>query len=371
MIIATRNGGDRALRMFETQNFIPAPGEAVAIGSGDVRVPALQVASVACAVRLLSEELASLVMRVYQGDGQQRTPLYEHPLAHLFQEPAEGWTSFDLWADTVAATELERNAFLWKVIVKGRVEELYPISPDFCRVRRVKGTNRKVIEAWINGARTDVTENVVHVRGWSPGGGAEGVAAPDLHRRSLRTAAAYEEYRGSYFERMGMPGLVLEIPGKPSPDDRKEIVREWVRKHGGPTRSGGVGLSWGGMKVNPLGFNLKEAQAAELAEAIARDVARAWRIYPADLLHAAAAGSPRTPESTADLFFRFSLLPRARRIERALYADVHLFGQERARPRPYPRFDPSEFLRGDISTTANVIHMLVQDGVLTKNEGAR
>jgi hypothetical protein len=100
---------------------------------------------------------------------------------------------------------------------------------------------------------------------------------------------------------------------------------------------------------------------------VALDVARAWRIYPPDLLHAAIGRRPLpvSAEVWADLFLRFSMLARFRRVERAISADRDIFPD----PRQYARFDVDELLRGDITTIASMIHELVQVGVMNPNEG--
>jgi HK97 family phage portal protein len=369
VILATHNGGDRELRMFEiVGNFVPRPGSAEAIWGGSIRTPALRIAAFACAARLVSEELASMVMRVYEGPAQERAPVYAAPEAQLLQEPAEGWSSFDFWSDVSASLELERNAFIWKVLDKRqtRALEWYPLDPAFFRVRREKGTNRKIVEAWIEGKRTDVTNQVIHLRGWSPNAGAEGLAVGEQHAATLRTAAAYEDYRGRWFENDGAPSLVLEVPGAPDKTQRREILEAWTKRH--QRQPNRVGLAWNGMKVTPIQkASLQEAQASEVADQIARDDARIQRIYPSELLHVSIAGTrpPQSAELWTDLFWRFSLLPRVRRIERAIAVDRTVFPD----PARYPRFDPTEFVRGDITTTANLVHMLVQVGVLTKNEG--
>lgn len=368
MILATRSDGDRELRMFElVGSFVPSPGTGEASWGGSVRTPALQIAAISCAVRLLSEEIASCVLRVYEGDAQERRPVLDAPQAATFQRPADGWTSFDVWSDIVASIELEKHAFLWKVVTGRGLQEIYPVDPACFRVRREKGTNRKIVEAWMNGRKEEVTEQVIHIRGWSPNAGPEGMATPDMHRQMIRTAAAYEEYRGAYFENDGTPGLVIEHPGKPDRQQRKDVLEAWITRHARPRNAGRVGIAWDGMKVTPLSNNLRDSQAAEVADVIVRDVARAWRIFPPELLHVSIQGeqAAKSAESWSDIFFRFSLLPRLRRIERAIAADLDAFPD----PSLYPRFDVTEFVRGDVATTATLVHELVQVGVLTKNEG--
>lgn len=364
MILRTPHG-NRELRLFELSSVIPHPGSSDAIvrGLGNYP-PELMVPAVGCAVRLVSETIASFVMRVYTGDASQRRPLLDAPQAVLFQEPAEGWTSFDLWSDTISAGELGSAAFLWKTRTKQGVEELYPIDPDYVRVRRAKGGGKEIV-ARVEGRLQDITHDVVYIRGWAPQPALEGVPPIELHRPALRTASSYEEYRGRYFDQGGMPGIVLEHPGNPDRTQRRDIVQGWMRRHSGPRNAGRPGITWGGVKVQQLSPNLKDAQAAELSDALCRDVARMFRIYPSELLHAVVTGKVLGVEQWADLFMRFSLLPRMRRIERAIAADRDVF-PDRSR---YPRFDPSEFLRGDLATIATLVHNLVQVGVITKNEG--
>jgi hypothetical protein len=181
------------------------------------------------------------------------------------------------------------------------------------------------------------------------------VSTPERTRSSLRTAIAYEEFRGDFFENDGAPSLILTVDGKPTREQRREYLESWTRRH---RRKHRVGLAWNGMKVDSISSNLQEAQASEVADAIVRDVARICRIYPAELLHVSVQGTrpPASAELWADLLFRFTLLPRMRRIERALAADVDLFPDKSL----YPRFDVSEFVRGDIATTGNLVHELVQ-----------
>ena len=370
MILATRSG-DTVARLFETSGFVPRPGSPDAVQYGPLRVPQLQIAAFACGVRLLSETIGGLVLRVYEGDANERRPVLDDPRARLFQYPGEDIDSFDAWCDLVTSIELDKHGFLWKTKAKTKagtqVVELYPVEPDHFRVTFEKGTRFKKVEARVNGVVRDVTADVIHVRAWSPRPSAEGVSTQQLHQTSLRTASSYEEYKGRYFDNDSIPGVVLEHPGRPTPTQRRQILESWSARHAGPRRQGRPGLLWGGMKLNVPTRTLKDAQASELADAIARDVARMLRIYPAELLHVSIQGSgaPKTAELWSDLFWRFSLFPRVRRIERAISHDTDLFPDRRR----YCRFDASDLIRGDVATTASVVHMLVQVGVLTKNEG--
>jgi HK97 family phage portal protein len=364
VILKAAGGGNREVRMFEAAGFIPRPGTQDAVWSGAMKTRELGIASVAACVRLASEEIGGFVMRTYTGDGQMnRQPKYDTDQARLFQEPGEGWNSFDLWSDTIATLDLEENAFLWKSKVRGKVVELFPLDPTFISVTRKDGV--KKIEARINGHMKDVTSNVIHIRAWAPSPSVNGVSTVEMHRPGLKVASGYDTYRGRYLDNNGSPGIVLEVPGSPDKAKRSEMLDAWWKRHGGALNAGKPGIVWGGMKVNQINPNLRDSQAAEIADTIVRDIGRMFRIYPLELLHGEIKGTPRSAESTSDIFVRFSCLHRMRRVERALAADRDLFPD----PKLYPRFDVSELLRADFATAATVAHALIQVGAATKNEG--
>jgi HK97 family phage portal protein len=321
--------------------------------------------AVAAAVRLVSETIGSLVMRVYQGDASKRQPLPDAPQAALLQDGAADYcTSLDLWSDVATQVELCGNALIWKGrVAGGRVAELWSFPADLARIY-VDSSGRKVVEVRIDGKTEDITSDVIHVRGWSPIVNVSGAATPALHSRTLSGAIALEEFRGRYFESDATPSIVLTHPGEKTREQRNDARQSWAARHQGPFGER-VGLAWGGWGVQQLQASLEEAQLAELTNADALQIARMFRIYPPALLAAGADDTLPAAELVSDLFWRFTLLSRVRRIERAVSADREVFPDR----TQYARFDPAELLRGDIATTASKLHSLRQDGMVTPNEG--
>jgi HK97 family phage portal protein len=366
VILATPHG-NRLARAAGGSISPPPPGSPEAgYGSGTGRRSRqLAVAAVGAAVRLVSETMGSFIMRVYEGDGHQRQPVMDSRTAALFQDPSEGGSSFDLWADVAVSLELERHAFLWKVMDGRTVVELIPMDPGLFRVSRTRVTDPKRIEAYIDGRREDVTGQVIHIRSWAAVPGIEGVSTLDMHRTTFEAAGELDEYRGRYFRNDATPGIVLVHPGKPNLTQRRELLSSWMRRHGGPRNAGRPGITWGGIDIKQLGASMRDAQAAEQAEAVARDVARAFRIYPADLIAAVLRNSvPTSAEIISDLFLRFSMLGRMRRIERGISADRDLFPDRST----YARFDAWDFVRSDFQTLAGVARDGLQVGFYSQNE---
>lgn len=316
-------------------------------------------------MRLISESMGSFVMRVYEGDASQRQPRLDSSQAALLQDGAADYaTSFDLWSDVAASVELCGNGFIWKGRQRrgGAVTELYAFPAENTCVY-VTDAGKKVVEASSGGEKYDITRDVIHVRGWSPIAAVSGVSTPTEHRQTIRGSYALEQFRGRYFDSDATPNIVLEHPGMLKPDERADLRASWNARHGGPNGDK-TGVLWAGMTARQLNSTLQESQMAELVTADVLQVARMFRIYPPSLL-SAAIESPLPPaEVLSDHFWRFTLMPRARRIERALSADREVFPDRSV----YARFDASELVRGDIATTASKIHQLTQVGVVTKNE---
>jgi HK97 family phage portal protein len=365
VIIATRGGQNRELRFGELGAFIPPPGSRVALeGGGFGYGGELSIPAVASAIRLIAESVGSFVLRVFEGDAEQRRPVANAPQAALFQDPAEESTSFNLWEDVATSVETSGNAFIWKVMVGGRVAELMSVPAEYCRVFRRKPGGPKVIEARIGAETRDITANVIHVRGWSPVQNASGRSTIDLHSRVLHGMVTLEEFRGRFFDADSTPNLVITHPGNPTKEQRSDFREAWNARHRGPDGEK-MGLLWGGASVQQLTSTLKDAQAAEMSASDVKDVARMFRIFPAVLLTAETEARLPDAEVVGDLFYRFTLMPRLRRIERAISSDRDVFPDARR----YAHFDVSEIVRGNITTSSGKVHMLKQVGVMTANEG--
>jgi HK97 family phage portal protein len=371
VILATREGRAAITaerRAADWSGLAPSRSSVGSLGMAGVPFGAA-IPAVACAVRLVSETIATFPLRVYTGSATERQPVWDAWQADLFQDPdpSTSLSSFEFWEDVVTSIELFRGGFVYKHIARGRVQALQILDPDYVAV--IEHRDKSVtIWAWVNGQREDITSRVVHVRGWAPvPAAAEGIGTTQLHRDSIRGAQDYEAYRGRYFANDATPGLILTHPGQPTKEQRVDLLRAWMQRHQGPDKRSLPGMLWGGMTAQQMQTSMKDSQGTELADAIVRDVAREFRIYPAALLHAAVdsnAGLTST-EMTANMFLRFSLRGRLQRIARAFAADRDLFPDRRY----YPRFDTGEFQLGDIQTMADRAHKLVQVGLMTPNEG--
>lgn len=326
----------------------------------------LALAAVAGAVRLISETIGSFVMRVYTGDAEKRRPVPDADQAGLLQNGAVNYcTSIDMWSDIVTSIELWEHGLIYK----GRdsrskkPRELYAFPPEYVCIY-VDENGNKIIEARTGSKVEDITNDVIHVKGWSPVVGVTGQSALTRHATMLNGQMALQEFRGRFFDNDATPNLLLSHPGSPGIDQRRELRDSWQGTHGGPNGAK-TGFLWGGITAQQLSSTLEQSQVEQLLSLDVMDVARIFSIYPRELLIADPAARLPDAENVSHLFHSITLLSRMRRIERAVSGDREIFPD----PSVYCSFDSANFTRGSVAVTAAMVHQLVQVGVMTPNEG--
>ena len=365
MILATRGRnvelrewGNGAWRVPISRNAGVLASSGQLVGIDD----ALGLPAMAAAFRIPSELIACMPLRVWR-QGQPPARVDSSWQARLLDQPSLDCSSFDVWSDTVAAIDTTGNAFLERVSYQGEVIELRPIDPEFVQVV-VGRTGAKRIQARTVEGVEDITERVIHIRGWRPRPGHEGYAVPAMHKDAIGAALGLQDFEGRFFRNDATPGVVLKVPGRPTTDQRRELRESWEQRHSGSRKAHGVGVIWGGTEIEVLGRSPAEAQAVEAQAHNVRQAGRMQRVHPS-LLGDPASTRAASVEQDAAYLERFSLMPRMRRIEEALRHDAAIFGGTDL----FPRFDTSALTRADQRTLAEVWHKLRQAGLVTANEG--
>lgn len=324
---------------------------------------AVSLSTVAAAIRQPSVLIAGLPLDVYDvtPDRRERTLASGKWQNGLLDYPDENRSGFDFWSDVSTHIDGCGNAVMFKIRERGRVSHLILLDP-----RRIK------LDVDERGVRTfyyqrpggptvefDASQ-VLHIRGWDDSGRPWARSPIERHRDALGKGTSRSAMEDKFLANDARPGVIIKMPGRPTREQVMEFLDLWNAQHrGNPGRAAVVG---GGVDVETLPVSLRDAQFVESMEFGVTEVARIFD-WPADLLER------QTERPIAEVLTwatRIHLIPRMNRIQDALAADRDLFGPG-SKFRPY--FDPSEFLRGDFKTMAEVFHQLKQGGIMTANEG--
>lgn len=374
--------GDVELRdLFSGVDRIPRPGETSGAWSFSGRTVNFESASglpaVMDCIRIISETAASLPLEVFQNiDGKDTAAdRYSDQQILLGREPNEHATAFQVWAHTFGAMLGFGNAFIVKSKDgAGKVVALYPLDPSRVTPRVESG---ELIFYVRNGDQPNdpkgtrlTRDDILHVPGLLLGDPYIGVSPISVHRHSLGTALAQQEYAGRFYANDGTPGGVISVQGQLTKEKREEIREAWESRHRGSTAAHRVAVLTGGATFDTVGgANLKEAQYIEGQESSVREICRAFGV-PANWLDATAFHTTSTPEEDMSRFV-LRLTPWLRRLEAALESDKDLFPDADLIPgesAPCVRFDTNHLARANQQSRFTAYTAARQGGWMSANE---
>lgn len=367
MILATRSG-DREIREWGTHNTLTAPshgGFAVA-ASGEIvdDASATGLPAVGRAIRLVAGLIGTISICVYEGRKGDKRERDDSPQAVLLRAPVLGASDYDWRYDVASSLEITENAFLLKLKDNaGRVAELHHIPSD-CVDGRIDGrTGQKMFDIVVaNGRRmTLTTDDVLHIRGQTLGGGPFGVSRIRQHRDPLGSMLAAQRFEGSYFRNSARPDVLFVFPEKITAAQAKEYGEDVVNKFGGARNAGKPFPIGGGMTVETIPINLQDAQFIEARSLGVEDVGR---IMDVEGVLLGATGQEQQDTDAFDRFLALQMPPRFARIVRALKADPDVFPTGPL----YPEFDVDALMFASPTTKSAVQHQQIQAGTLLPDE---
>ncbi len=361
------------------QNTSQPPSWAQVSGyAGAARVPVtldtmISIPSVSAAIRLLAETISMLPLNVYRGRNADKLLADQTWQYRLLAElPGMGdFTPADLVSDIVSCIEWEGNAFLKKVKVASSVDRmpeviaLLVIDPTRVDVKRQGGEKVFVIreqdERGSYREKTYTQGEILHIRGWTPGGSDRGYAPMWMNREKISAILAQQIFQGKFFGQGMLKPFGLELAGGIKDPERFE---QSIQAQTGLQAAGRPFVAQDGAKIVNTGMTLRESQFVEGDRQNMIQVAHMFRIPPSFLVPDAAGSNAQTFEQDNLRFYTLGVAPRLRRIEMALFSDPDLFPQRII----YPEFDVTKLIRTDAKTQAEVEHFQVQDGTRMRDE---
>lgn len=249
----------------------------------------LRFSAVLACVRVISEDVASLPLPVYRrltGGGKERSP--RHPLYSILHDsPNPEMTSFTFRETLMLHLLLWGNAYAEKVMVNGRVAQLWPITPSRVSVQRNLRT--KELEYMISPPDSQervvmTASQIMHVRGLSMNG-ITGMSPIAVARDAIGLGLAGQEFAGGFFNRGMRPSMVLEHPGVLSEEAVTRLRMSVEESYGGLSNAQRAMILEEGMSVKTVGMPLEDAQFIEQRKLQVEEIARIFRVQPHKIGH--------------------------------------------------------------------------------------
>lgn len=325
----------------------------------------MQIAAVFACVRVLSESIAQLPLKLMQEDGRNREPAKSHPLYRMLNFlPNPEMTSAEFRLTMMGHLALWGNAYAQIVFDRaGRRRELWPLRPDRMTVVRAQDGQRLYRYQTAKGTEDFEWPEIMHLRGGSLDG-MVGYSPVALVRRTFEMKSRMDDYGAAFWENDARPGMVLKHPKTLSDKARSNILDSWEDRHRGPAKTNRPALLEEGLDIVSVGIPQTDAQFLESQKFTRSEIAAIFRVPPhmiGDLDRATFSNI----EEQAQEFVDYTLAPWIVIWQQAIKRDL-LWSWEQ--DRYYAHFAVQALLRGKHTDRAQFYHTMQQVGAMSPND---
>lgn len=332
---------------------------------------AMQATAVMACVRVISQDVAKLPVRVYQRVGRKKVDLDDHPLALIFRKP-NSWQTWLEFAEMMeAALQLRGNAMAAVLRDgRGRPVGMLPMHPD--RVFLYEGPNGAV---FYNYSRFGLHETAVfssfpqmipaddvfHLR-WMPGlNSLIGMSRIAYAREAIGYSLSLEMHGANISGQGARPSGVLQTDKKLSKDTADRLATRWQALHSGVANSGKTAVLEDGLKWQALTMTSVDMEYIASRKFQVLEICRIFGVAPAKI--AVTDGTTmRNIEEVNLSHLTETIHPELVRWEQKFQAFFDL------PPDIAIEFDTSEMLRANLVSRTNAARVLVMSGLATPND---
>lgn len=293
---------------------------------------ALCHADVYASIRALADGVASLPLRTYKGNGDQRKLITSSLAAKLLAAPAPGVTTQALLGTTVAHLNGWGNAYWAKYRSTGssQIVQLQPIHPSRVTVTRdAAGEPVFDVRAGRGSSFAGMLtrRDLIHFKALSFDG-LVGASPLRQCREAIGLGIATEEYAASYWSNSAHPSGILKSADMLTPEAQERLRAGWESMHQGNSQAGRVAVLEAGMEWQAIGIPMGDSQFVEQRKLSTSTIARVFSIPPWKIGGSSGDSMKYSTVEGDDLAFaKHSLKPWIVGIEQTLSSDEDLFEQ--------------------------------------------
>lgn len=326
----------------------------------------LQLSAVWACVRLISETLATLPLGIHERTSAGKRSAPHHKLHFILgAQPNVDTVASVFWEAVIAAMLLQGSARCEKLMVGERLAGLQFLYSARLEVIR-KGDGTKEYRYTEDGKQRLIpASRIWTIPGWSLDG-KNGVSVIQYGAQVFGAALATDQAAAGVFKRGLMPTTWFKYP-KILRDNQREEAREMIEgRLSGAVNAGRPAILEADMEVGTIGINPVDAQLLESRAYSIEEICRWFRVPPWMVGHTDKSTSWGTGiEQQMIGFLVFTLGPWIKRIEQSIAKDL-LTPSERL--RYYAKFTVEGLLRADSAARAAFYSVMVNNGILTRDE---
>ncbi|BAK10841.1 phage portal protein [Pantoea ananatis] len=328
---------------------------------------AIQLSAVWACVRLLSESVSTLPLKIYQRqDDGSRKPATQHPAYQvLCRRPNLEMTPSRFMLMLVASICLRGNGFVEKKMIGNKLVSLVPLLPQNMVVKRLDDGSLQYTYTETSSQRVIPVKNIMHIRGF----GLDGVCGmmPMMAGRDVIGAAmAVEESAAKIFEN-GLQSSGFLSAETALDKDQRERLRGYMQAFTGSRNAGKIMVLEGGLKYQNVTMNPEAAQMLESRAFSIEEICRWFRVPPFMVGHADKQSSWASSVEGMNLqFLTNTLRPLLVNIEQEISRCL-LDGDEEL----FAEFSVEGLLRADSAGRSAYYTTALQNGWMSRNDVRR
>jgi len=315
----------------------------------------LRLSAVYASVRLIADTIATLPLDQYIRRDGQRVPF--RPRDPWVGRPSLTLPRSTFWQQVMMSLLLDGNAFvhIGRDTV-GRIVDLQVLNPTHVTVLANRAGYQVV------GYGTLPPQDVLHVTEMLLPGKDRGTSRIEQAKESLGLGLALQEYASTFFGNGAFPGVVLEIPGEPTLEQRQEIQATWENQHRGTRKAHRPAILMNGAKASPLTVNPSESQLLEQRRYAVEEVCRLFRVPPF-MLGVTTPGSVSYASVEQQMLFysEHTVRPFAEMLEAA-------FGSLLVNEQSFIKFNLNALVRADLNTRTEAYSKALLAGYMSVND---
>lgn len=314
--------------------------------------------------RLISETVATLPLKLYERTPSGREVATNHPLySILHDQPNADSTAVTYWEAVVASMLLRGNGLSEIKTIGNRPVSLVYLIPQNLKPKNKNFSSFEYTD--IDGSKRDIPRSrLFHVPAFSLDG-RWGLSAISYGAAVFGSALASSAAANNTFKNGLMPTVALTID-RVIKKEQREDFRATMDDIRGAMNAGKSPVLEAGMDAKAIGINPADAQLLESRTFSVEEVCRWFRVDPSMVGHGGKDSNWGTGlEQKVIGFITFTLRPWLTRIEQAISKDL-LSPADRS--RYYPQFAIEGLLRADSAARAQFYSVLVNNGILTRDE---
>jgi HK97 family phage portal protein len=329
---------------------------------------ALTVSAVLAAFTILSEDISSLPLILYERNGRNKNRAYGNRYYKLLHDQPNPEQTSMIYRELIQGHMLAWGNHYSQIVTNsaGDATALWPLRPDRMSVSRIKGEKVYLYQSSAGGKpRLFFADEILHIPAFGFDG-LVGYSRITLARNAIGLSLAAETYGSKFFTNDARPSVVIKHPGQLGETALNNIRDTWFDEHGGVENSNKPAVLEEGMDVATIGLPPEDAQFLETRKFQVSEIARIFRVPPHMIGDVEKTTSWGTGiDSQEQGYINHTLRPWMVRTEQGLNTQVLLSAD---RETMYFEHLIDGLLRGDLAARYQAYTSALTNGIMSPNE---